>query len=167
MVIMKKLINQKRYHYTDCGLDYIYLANGFDIIKHPELGSCVAIHDVDGLHRIIMQLIINKIPHIRGQEIRFIRSFLKLSQTQMGLLVKKGIRTIQRWEKEEKNNDIPESLDSFLRLFLSAYLDKDGLTHQVCEILKNVREEQPKKMLPKIKSRYELSDTSNGWKMSA
>ena len=43
------------YHYTGCGLDNIYLANGFERKVTP-YGEGVSIADADGLHEAIGRL---------------------------------------------------------------------------------------------------------------
>jgi DNA-binding transcriptional regulator YiaG len=159
----------KYYHYLDCGLDYIYLANGYKKIKDPILGECVAIRDVEGLHKIIVKAIVKHAPVIRGQEIRFIRAFLKLSQTQMGVLFKNDLRTIQRWEEEKRNESIPTTAENFIRLFVLAHLNNHEVVHKACDMLKQVREDvrsttkkdaEPNKFFNELA----LSDTNQGWK---
>lgn len=158
------------YHYKDCGLDNIYLSNGYEIIHDPEFGSAVSIHDVDGLNKAIAESIISCSPFIRGQEVRFLRSQLKLSQTEMGVLLGCDLRTVQRWE-EKRNDAIPLTADKFLRLFCSAYLDGKKIAHKVCDYLKEAqnRPENNKQRKNKniIAPRIELADTGRGWKSAA
>lgn len=160
---------QNSYHYKDCGLDYVYLLNGFDVIDHPEMGRCISIHDIDGLNKTIIKFISEELPCIRGQEVRFIRSFLRFSQTQISTLIGNDMRTIQRWE-EERDKPIPKPSDKFLKLFLSAHLDGSTLAEKICDILKEIKEENTKivkKENYRKLSHMEFCDTSNGWKMSA
>ena len=42
----------ERYHYTECGLDYVYLVNGYTWHQTP-YGRGVSIEDADGLHDAI------------------------------------------------------------------------------------------------------------------
>lgn len=168
----KKIKSTNYYHYLDCGLDYIYLANGYKIIRDSTIGECVAIRDVDGLHKTIIEAIVKRAPSIRGQEIRFIRSFLKLNQTQMGVLFKNDLRTIQRWEEEGRDKSIPATADGFIRLFILAHLNDNQLVHKVCDILKDIREDAPNvtKKTPvsnKFFDELALSDTNHGWKAAA
>jgi putative transcriptional regulator len=46
------MFRSDRYHYTECGLDNIYLLNGFDPVETPR-GKGVTIRNIDGLHRAI------------------------------------------------------------------------------------------------------------------
>ena len=40
------------HHYTGSGLDYVYLANGYEIHETP-FGKAVSIHNADELHRVL------------------------------------------------------------------------------------------------------------------
>jgi len=46
-------------HYTACGLDNVWLANGFTI-KETKYGKGVSIDDVDGLHRLLASNLVEK-----------------------------------------------------------------------------------------------------------
>ena len=58
------------FHYTACGLDYVYLQNGYKVhdTKH---GKGVSVKDAQGLHHAIARAIICSPYHLRGQEVRF------------------------------------------------------------------------------------------------
>jgi DNA-binding transcriptional regulator YiaG len=71
------------YHYTQCGLNNVYLQNGYDLLETP-YGSGVAIHDVDGLHKAIAMALVDKHAPLTGGEFRFIRIELNLSQKALG-----------------------------------------------------------------------------------
>ena len=58
------------YHYTACGLDNIYLANGFQRTSSPS-GEGVSIHDFDGLHEAIARGLANKEAPLQAKEFRF------------------------------------------------------------------------------------------------
>jgi putative transcriptional regulator len=58
------------YHYTDSGLDNIYLVNGFNK-SETAYGEAVAIDDIDGLHNAIGRWLINDATPITGAKLRF------------------------------------------------------------------------------------------------
>lgn len=158
------------YHYKDCGLDYIYLLNGYEVINDPEFGECISIHDIEGLHRQIAKNIVSKAPSIRGQEVRFFRSEFKLTQTQMATLLGTDLRTIQRWEIDKKSDPIPLTADRLVRLFYTAYTEKG---HQViketCKLIEEAHNSDCKKKPFKHVTfsnafTIQFSDTSKGWK---
>ena len=47
------------YHYLECGLEHVYLVNGFDRIESKR-GTSIAIHNVEGLHRVIGEQLCDK-----------------------------------------------------------------------------------------------------------
>ena len=92
------------YHYRQCGLDHVYLVNGFER-ANTKYGESVRVHDIDGLHRAIgMYLIVQK-RALTGAEVRFIRHELDLSQRGLGALLDKSGQTVARWEKGEVQTD--------------------------------------------------------------
>lgn len=166
---MSKGTKNKLYRYIDSGLDYIFLANGFNVIKDPEFGTAVSIHNVDALNNVIAKTIVDKIPYIRGQELRFMRSILKLSQTEMGVLLARDLRTIQRWE-EKRNDPIDPTADKFLRLFYSACGNGKEAADRACGYLKmaKVKEDPKQKKANNIfVPRVELKDKNGRWLAAA
>ena len=67
------------YHYKECGLDNVRLANGYTVHKTP-YGEGVSISDADQLHEVLALAVANKSGRISGKELRFLRSMLDLSQ---------------------------------------------------------------------------------------
>ena len=117
------------HHYTDCGLDYIYLFNGYKVKKTP-YGRGIAIENVDGLHEAIAVDII-KSPHaVRGQEVRFLRSMLDVSQAGLGDILGKSRATIARWEAGP-NESIAGEADRLIRLFYALKM----VGHEVADAL--------------------------------
>lgn len=161
----KKKTKKELFHYTDCGLDYIYLFNGYEKHHHPEIGEGVSIHDIEGLHKAIASLIVKDCPVIRGQELRFLRSEFRLSQTQMGYLVGKDLRSIQRWE-EERNFPIPTMADKLVRAMYLANQNDPRSFNELREILYRTQEKLENKENFKCKE-ITFSDTSDGWEAVA
>lgn len=89
------------YHYTDSGLDNIYLVGGFEIHETP-YGRAVSIEDVEGLHEIIGRGIVEKRAGLNGKELRFLRHELDLSQKGLGQLLGVSEQTVARAEKRRK-----------------------------------------------------------------
>jgi len=98
--------------YTGCGLENIYLKNGY--IKHStEEGDGISVYDMDALHRVIAKGIVEKPAPLSGKEFRFLRIEMDLSQKAMGDLMDKSDQMIAKWEKGE--NDIPVLADAAIR----------------------------------------------------
>ena len=88
------------YHYKACGLDNVYLKNGYEEKNTPS-GKSIAIHDIDGLHKAIDKGIANKEAALTPQEFRFLRGELDLSQKALGMLLDRTDQMVAKWEKGE------------------------------------------------------------------
>ena len=114
------------YHYTESGLDYVYLANGFDIVETPH-GRGVHIVNTDALHREIGLMIARFERPLAGAELRFLRECLELTQDGFAELI--GYRDGQRvgaWERGEK--PAPRAVETVLR---ELYLEANPSEHSV------------------------------------
>jgi len=113
------------YQYTLCGLENIYLKNGYDrsVISG---GNGLAIHELYDLHKVIAKTIINQAAPLSAKEFRFIRIELDLSQKAIGDLMDKTDQMIAKWEKGE--NKIPVLADKAIR---DLYMDSIGEPHIV------------------------------------
>ncbi|VAW52898.1 hypothetical protein MNBD_GAMMA07-1936 [hydrothermal vent metagenome] len=100
------------YHYTGSGLDYIYLASGYEVKKTP-FGQGVTIQNLEGLHAAIMHNLMCNYPNWTGVELRFIRKEMGLTQKSLGLFVSRDAQTIALWEKGEKS--VPDEATNILR----------------------------------------------------
>lgn len=86
------------YHYQGCGLPNVYLQNGYELTESP-YGEGVVIHDLEGLHDAIGQIIVSSKGPLAGSEFRFLRNELELSQTMLAELLGCDEQSIARWEK--------------------------------------------------------------------
>ena len=107
----------EKYHYVECGLDDVYLMNGFKRIR-SERGTSIAIRDVDALHRAIGEYICLRKKELSGKEFRFLRQEILLSQSTLARLLDVVEQTVHRWEAGK--TAIPGAAGSLLRLM---YMD--------------------------------------------
>jgi putative transcriptional regulator len=115
------------YHYTESGLQNIYLENGFAIHKTPH-GKGVAISDAAGLHRAIGRAIAVR-PRLTGAELRFLRKEMELSQRALGELVGATEQNVSLWERR---GHIPKTAARLLKLLYLSRLDGNV---QVCKAI--------------------------------
>ncbi|MFO1255824.1 MAG: hypothetical protein U1E37_09180 [Sphingomonadaceae bacterium] len=99
------------YHYRECGLRNVWLANGYDEHQTP-YGPGVAIHDADGLHRAIARGLVNKGGKLTGSELRFLRLEMGLSQSRLAAMLGNEAQTVALWEKRSSQ---PKIADRFIR----------------------------------------------------
>lgn len=126
------------YHYTACGLDYVYLQNGYKVheTKH---GKGVSISNAQGLHEAIARMIIGHMPRLRGQEVRFLRAQLKLSQDGLARILRTRRGSVARWEGMP-DHAIPGTADAALRMFYALKADKHTLAERMVDLLTELDE---------------------------
>lgn len=144
------------YHYTESGLDNIWLINGYCIIVDEDYGECVSISDVTGLNRAIgHDLVFNK-PSLTGAEFRFLRKELDLSQKALADLMGKDEQSIARWEKSAK---APKYADRMLRALV---LDFYGEKISLLALIDRIRDIDEQEWMAQ-----KFEDDASGWKKSA
>ena len=116
-------MNKQKYHYTECGLDNVYLVNGFSISKDGN-EEVILINDIHGLHQAIGIHIANKTGLLKGKEIKFIRTMFDVSPKTLGLMLGYDYQTILAWEKNK--SPISVTADHFLKVLFMNYLDVES-----------------------------------------
>lgn len=141
------------YHYVQCGLDYVWLTNGYKVEETP-YGAGVTIDGVDALHKSIAEYLTEKPGRLTGAEFRFLRLELDMSQRRIGELMGKEAQTVALWEKSNKLN---QDVDFMIR-------------HIYRQSIINARQsyvEMVDWLNSKDRSEYEAAvqfeETKNGW----
>ena len=116
-------MSTERYHYLECGLDDVFLMNGFQRFESPR-GTSIAIRDIDGLHRAIGDHLCNRKKDLSGKEIRFLRREMLLSQASLARMLDVKEQTVHRWETEKTG--IPGAAETLLRLLYLEKIDEAG-----------------------------------------
>lgn len=107
------------YHYTESGLDTVYLLNGYEIVgTSKEKG--IVIQNIDGLHQAISRDIISNNKKLSGSEFRYLRTELLMSQALLAQLLHVRELTIARWEKGQTK--IPLTADATIRLLYQEHI---------------------------------------------
>jgi DNA-binding transcriptional regulator YiaG len=128
----------EHFHYTASGLDYIYLANGFT--RHEtDYGPGTSIDDMDGLHDAIARHVVTSPTRLRGQEVRFLRSMLDVSQAGLARILGTKRLTVARWEAKP-GTSIPGTADRALRLFFALKMEGDQAATGLLELLAEIDE---------------------------
>jgi len=77
---------QRPLHYTDCGLDDVYLVSGYRIEQTPS-GQVLTITNVEQLHRVIGCQLAKQKRALSGKELRFLRKQINLTQSELGKFI--------------------------------------------------------------------------------
>jgi DNA-binding transcriptional regulator YiaG len=138
------------YHYTEAGLQNVWLANGYHVRK-TKYGEAVSVEDAEGLHRAIGRRIAQK-RYLTGTEFRFLRKELDLSQRRVADLVGTSEQTVALWEKRGK---IPKTAD---RIFRAIYLETVDGNVKIKDFIERIAE-----LDRKVEEKMIFQDTEDGW----
>lgn len=112
------------YHYKECGLDNVYLTNGY--VEHDTpYGKGIAIHEAEGLHKFIGKMVVEQPCPLIGAELRFLRLEMEISQRNLGEMLGHDEQSVRRWEKA-RNRTFNGSADRLLRALYLEYINGDG-----------------------------------------
>ena len=147
------------YHYTECGLDDIYLRSGYEIHSTPE-GDFVSVKDADELLKAIGIHLVTAKKELTGRELRFLRKHMDETQAELADLLRVSDQTVARWEKGEgEGAGIPGPADFLIRML---FLEHIGEQQGVRELLRDLKErdEDPS-------GKQFFRPTKGGWKPMA
>lgn len=145
-------------HYDSSGLPNVWLKNGYESRETP-YGRSVAIHNVEGLHRAIGLALVNLKPALSGDEVRFLRKELDMSQAQLARFLGVGESSVRGWENARQ--DITPPAERMLRLIYREHVAGDGTVRELVERLSELNREAY------LVERLELEETQDGWKPAA
>ena len=123
----------KTYHYTECGLDDVYLVNGFTIEHDDEYGDLLYIEDIDQLHKVLASRLLDCPRTLTGSEFRYLRVFLDLSQKRLGELLGQKEQNIGNWERSLQKAISNPSADRLLRAVVAEKLEENSKVGQLIE----------------------------------
>lgn len=121
-------------HYTACGLDNVWLENGYREVK-TAYGKGVAIQDADGLHDLLASNLVSKKSRLTGKEFRFLRVQLGLTQGALAKLQGVTEQSVSLWERTGK---VPHANDALARLCYMAHAHGDITLKSAIETVKAV-----------------------------
>lgn len=111
-------IESTPYHYRECGLDNIYLMNGFSL-ENCDGDEYVSIRNIEELWKAIGLNLITSQKDLSPKEIRFLRRQMRYTQSELANRLRVTDQTVARWEKDTCK--MPGPADLVLRvLFLSS-----------------------------------------------
>lgn len=140
------------YHYTSCGLSQVWLKNGYEL-RETKYGPGVSIHDIRGLHKAIAKAIIEKSPALSGEEFRFLRKELDLSQAALGDILGKTDQAVAIWEKQNK---VPREADLIVRALLIEEMNGSIHFKELLDRLKEIDRER-------VQFELSLAESAYGW----
>lgn len=89
------------FEYKGCGFRGVFLEDGYTVVDTP-YGSGVTITDIDRLHAAIADELIEQEHEMTGQQFRFLRKQLGMTQEDLTPLFGVDVQTIANWEKRQE-----------------------------------------------------------------
>ncbi len=129
--------NPEPLHYTQCGLDDVYLVNGFSR-EETDYGPATSIRNVDGLHRAIGLHIVEHRKTISAKEMKFLRRQMDFTQQELGNAMGITDQTIARYEKDE--TPVPGPVNKLIRFLYVFKLLPDEAQRDVIKSLNELLE---------------------------
>jgi DNA-binding transcriptional regulator YiaG len=151
------MLEAEMYHYKDCGLDNVYLLNGYHEIETP-YGTAVSIERAHELHAFLARRVIESSARLTGAELRFLRLELELSQRVLGALIGSDEQSVRRWEKSRKK-PVPRVADRMVRSLYAASSNQPD----VRRLLERLSELDESERSPE----YRMRETPCGWDLAA
>lgn len=97
-------MNERLYHYTESGLINVFI-HGVLIEKDDAGEDIVTIPAVNKLHKVIAEGIVLHAKGMDGSELRFLRTEMGMTQSELARLVHRDKQSIGRWERNEQEID--------------------------------------------------------------
>ena len=144
----------KELQYTGCGLDNIYLMNGWSM---DETGA-LHIENIRDLHKAIGQCLVFLNRKLKGKEIRFIRHYLDLSQKSFGEKLGVDYQSVLGWEKGKRK--ITKTGDRFLKSLFHEYLNENS---RVVDVIDQISDTDNDRKIEKV----DLTLSKQGWRSAA
>ena len=129
-----------RLHYTDCGLDWVWLENGFE--RHAtDYGPGTSITNADDLHQAIAAELVCRSGALRGQEAQFLRAFLRMGADELDLVLAQAgaPSAVSAWESE-REVQVPSAASVALRAYVLGVLKVDRPAARITGSVGNPRE---------------------------
>ena len=145
------------YHYTERGLENIYLKNGFVVTKEDG-EEFVSFINFDGIQQAIAVAICTQKKWMSSTQLKFLRKEFNLSQTGLGQLIFCDRQSIARWEKGEV--EVPHLADVMLRALYLESIDKESHVSLTIESLADAE-------IADMQSKICLEESQGEWKAVA
>lgn len=94
------------HHYTECGLMNVFIS-GIEVQTDDDGDEVIIVPAVNELHHVIAAGIIGHAKGISGEELRFLRTEMGMTQSELSKVVTRDKQTIGRWERGEIEIDSP------------------------------------------------------------
>lgn len=148
--------SRRPFHYVECGLDDVFLVNGYEPRRTP-YGEGISIKHQDALHDAIGLHLASERKVLSGKEIRYLRAHMQMTQADLGKKLGYSAQQVARWEKGQ--SEMPGAADRLLRVI---YLERMRRSPKIEALLTKLEE-----MDDTSSSRQYFRSAGSGWKLTA
>ena len=128
----KASIVRERYRFSECGLPNVVLL-GIEVIRCAKCGNRdPIIPRVNDLMRLLAVAVVAMPQKLAGEEVRFLRKFLKMSGDDFSSLIHVDKTTLSKWENNEQA--VGDQSDRLIRAVTMAL--GDGLKEKMEEVVR-------------------------------
>ena len=149
-------VEKEMHQYFECGLNYVYLVDGFKRVRLDDGEVGFVIEDVDGLHFAIRKHVAELPRRLSGQEIRFLRKEIDVSQRQLAMVLDVDEQTVSLWERDA--HQIPQAAEIVLRAWVKECDSKRPEVRDLTERMNALDRE-----LFELEKRLELHRSASAW----
>ncbi len=150
------------YHYTESGLPNVYLRGGYTA-RDIDGEEAISIHDLNGLHKAIGQDIISRSPALTGDEVRFLRKEMDLTQNSFAGIIGVSEDTVRNWENGRNGNGVGKPEDILIRGLYHEAVNGDGGLRQIIEDIARLNRE-----IAEDERQMNFEETADGlWRVAA
>jgi len=142
------------YHYTECGLDNVFLVSGYDL-EETEEGPSVSVKCADDLLRAIGRFLASEKKLLSGKELRFLRNQMDLTQAELAKLVGTTDQSVARWEKDICS--VPGAADYLIRVLYLEHAHENVSVRDLLEALEERDEDE-------YSQKSHFYKSAEGWK---
>jgi len=156
-----QVIKDKPYHYTESGLDNIYLYGIMQFkCKNCEEGG-PEIPKIEELHLVIGRSLVCKESVLNAKEIIYLRKELGLKSKEMAEILSVSAQEYSKWENDKDN--ISSVYDTKLRLIyvLNADHQFGAVLHNGIRFMQQIAKNQ--KAVPKVKKEKAIEISLSEW----
>ncbi|NTA84903.1 helix-turn-helix domain-containing protein [Agrobacterium tumefaciens] len=149
-----------KYHYTECGLQNVFI-DGLEFLVDDAGEQVITIPAINELHHLIAKGIVSHKHGMSGEELRFLRTEMGFTQSELAAVVHHDKQSVGRWERSEF--DIDSAAEAIIRKLAIEKLELD---------LRLGIDELSAKSVPTVQSqpiniKYENDNPSNQYELLA
>lgn len=90
---------KKLFRYQGCGLDNVYLSNGYHETVSASGEKRLYIENIEGLHNALAQAVADDPASLDAKTFKFLRKEMDMSQRQIGMICGVAEQTVSLWER--------------------------------------------------------------------